>query len=49
MLARRHPLLATNREVARQATALTLYVRQCHAERDLEQIACSVKAIQEGA
>jgi alkylation response protein AidB-like acyl-CoA dehydrogenase len=31
-------LLATSDTVARQYAALTLYIRQCHAERDLEGI-----------
>jgi alkylation response protein AidB-like acyl-CoA dehydrogenase len=31
-------LLAFDRHVARQHTALNLYIRQCHAERDLETI-----------
>jgi alkylation response protein AidB-like acyl-CoA dehydrogenase len=31
-------LLAFDDHVARQYAALTLYIRQCHAERDLEQI-----------
>jgi hypothetical protein len=31
-------LLAHDRHVARQHGALTLYIRQCHAERDLETI-----------
>ncbi len=31
-------LLAFNHEVARQHGALTIYMRQCHAERDLEAI-----------
>jgi len=31
-------LLAYDAHVARQHVALTLYIRQCHAERDLESI-----------
>jgi alkylation response protein AidB-like acyl-CoA dehydrogenase len=31
-------LLAYDRQMARQHMALTLYIRQCHAERDLETI-----------
>jgi alkylation response protein AidB-like acyl-CoA dehydrogenase len=31
-------LLAYDQQVARQHMALTLYIRQCHAERDLETI-----------
>jgi alkylation response protein AidB-like acyl-CoA dehydrogenase len=31
-------LLAYDRKIARQHMALTLYIRQCHAERDLEKI-----------
>lgn len=31
-------LLAYDRHIARQHMALTLYIRQCHAERDLEAI-----------
>jgi len=31
-------LLAYDRQIARQHMALTLYIRQCHAERDLETI-----------
>jgi hypothetical protein len=32
-------LLAYDAQIARQHMALTLYIRQCHAERDLETIA----------
>jgi alkylation response protein AidB-like acyl-CoA dehydrogenase len=32
-------LLACDAQIARQHMALTLYIRQCHAERDLETIA----------
>ena len=32
-------LLAMSEVVARQYSALTLYIRQCHAERDLEDLA----------
>jgi hypothetical protein len=31
-------LLAFDEQVARQYAALSLYIRQCHAERDLERI-----------
>ena len=31
-------LLAYDAQIARQHMALTLYIRQCHAERDLETI-----------
>jgi hypothetical protein len=36
-------LLAHDAHVARQHVALTLYIRQCHAERDLETIPALTK------
>jgi alkylation response protein AidB-like acyl-CoA dehydrogenase len=42
-------LLASDPQVARQAMALTLYLRQCHAERDQEEIARALEETRAGA